>query len=250
VSEESVALDQDASPERTRYRVLLEITDLIAHAKSLPEAFKETGPPGAGSHGMRVVDFTPTTTRAGTCSLCSASYWKKRRGKVESSTLFRSNRSGDAGGHGNIRRTNHHSGHAVRTALSRLCAGVARSWRSIDTVLPMSHLWFILGRSAWQEGCRGAPCRRCRSPFTHCGCWELVTLGEQEAAAPWRQQQSLAAISAIECEPGVWKTVAGDSFQPAEYARYDRHHPRLVGRGRKGSARVLATLSNGASPQS
>jgi len=44
VSEESVALDQDASPERTRYRVLLEITDLIAHAKSLPEALQGLAP--------------------------------------------------------------------------------------------------------------------------------------------------------------------------------------------------------------
>ncbi len=35
----------DASPEYSRYRLLLEITDVVARANSLPEAFKELAPP-------------------------------------------------------------------------------------------------------------------------------------------------------------------------------------------------------------
>ncbi|MGA2457519.1 MAG: sigma 54-interacting transcriptional regulator, partial [Terriglobales bacterium] len=45
MSEGGIALDKDASPERKRYRGLLEITDLVVRAKSLPDAFKELAPP-------------------------------------------------------------------------------------------------------------------------------------------------------------------------------------------------------------
>jgi formate hydrogenlyase transcriptional activator len=39
------ALGEGPSPERTRYQLLLEITDLVARATSLPDAFKELAPP-------------------------------------------------------------------------------------------------------------------------------------------------------------------------------------------------------------
>jgi hypothetical protein len=45
MSEDRVAVEGVASPERTRYRGLLEITDLVVRAKSLPDAFKELAPP-------------------------------------------------------------------------------------------------------------------------------------------------------------------------------------------------------------
>jgi formate hydrogenlyase transcriptional activator len=45
MSETRVVLEGDASPERKRYRGLLEITDLVVRAKSLPDAFKELAPP-------------------------------------------------------------------------------------------------------------------------------------------------------------------------------------------------------------
>ena len=45
MSEGGVAPCKNASPERNRYRALLEITDLVARAKSLPEAFKELAAP-------------------------------------------------------------------------------------------------------------------------------------------------------------------------------------------------------------
>jgi formate hydrogenlyase transcriptional activator len=76
VSEESVALDQDASPERTRYRVLLEITDLIAHAKSLPEAFKELAPRVLALTGCELLNFSLHDPRRN-CMLTQ--YWKKNR---------------------------------------------------------------------------------------------------------------------------------------------------------------------------
>jgi formate hydrogenlyase transcriptional activator len=45
MSENGVALEKECSPERARYRLLLEITDLVARAQSLPDAFKEIAPP-------------------------------------------------------------------------------------------------------------------------------------------------------------------------------------------------------------
>jgi hypothetical protein len=35
---------EDVSPEHSRYRLLLEITDMVARASSLPDAFKELAP--------------------------------------------------------------------------------------------------------------------------------------------------------------------------------------------------------------
>ncbi len=45
MSESGVAPGKDASPERNRYQGLLEITDVVARAKSLPDAFKELATP-------------------------------------------------------------------------------------------------------------------------------------------------------------------------------------------------------------
>ena len=59
MSEGGVARDQDASPERKRYRGLLEITDLVVRAKSLPDAFKELAPPGASPDGGRIAECFP-----------------------------------------------------------------------------------------------------------------------------------------------------------------------------------------------
>ena len=59
MSEGGVALGKDASPERKRYRGLLEITDLVVRAKSPPDAFKELAPPGAGPDGGRIVECFP-----------------------------------------------------------------------------------------------------------------------------------------------------------------------------------------------
>jgi formate hydrogenlyase transcriptional activator len=45
MSESRFAFEDDPSPERNRYQLLLEITDVVARAQSLPEAFKELAPP-------------------------------------------------------------------------------------------------------------------------------------------------------------------------------------------------------------
>jgi formate hydrogenlyase transcriptional activator len=44
MSANKVAFEGCPSPERDRYRLLLEVTDLVARAKSLPDAFKELAP--------------------------------------------------------------------------------------------------------------------------------------------------------------------------------------------------------------
>jgi hypothetical protein len=43
--ENAAQLEGEISPERQRYQLLLEITDLVARAKSLPDAFKALAPP-------------------------------------------------------------------------------------------------------------------------------------------------------------------------------------------------------------
>ena len=45
MSASGIALEGDASPERDRYRLLLEVTDRVARTQSLPEALKELAPP-------------------------------------------------------------------------------------------------------------------------------------------------------------------------------------------------------------
>jgi hypothetical protein len=44
MSDNKVELDGDPLPERDRYRVLLQITDHIARAPSLPDAVREFPP--------------------------------------------------------------------------------------------------------------------------------------------------------------------------------------------------------------
>ncbi|HKM46113.1 MAG TPA: sigma 54-interacting transcriptional regulator [Terriglobales bacterium] len=45
MSENRVGVEGEASPEHLRYRLLLEITDMVARANSLPDAFKKLAPP-------------------------------------------------------------------------------------------------------------------------------------------------------------------------------------------------------------
>ncbi len=65
MSESGVALGKDASPERNRYRVLLEITDMVTRAQSLPDAFKELAPPGAGPDARRIAESFPVRSAPG-----------------------------------------------------------------------------------------------------------------------------------------------------------------------------------------
>ena len=64
VSKAESRLEGYASPERNRYRVLLEITDVVARAKSLPEAFKELAAPVLALTAGELLNF-PSMTRAG-----------------------------------------------------------------------------------------------------------------------------------------------------------------------------------------
>lgn len=59
MSENGEALEADPSSEYNRYRVLLEITDMVARAKSLPEAIQRTRLPIAGLDGRRVAESFP-----------------------------------------------------------------------------------------------------------------------------------------------------------------------------------------------
>jgi len=72
--EGGVAPYKDASSERNRYRVLLEITDLVARAKSLPEAFKELAAPVLALTGGELLNVSLHDPRRD-CMLTH--YWKK-----------------------------------------------------------------------------------------------------------------------------------------------------------------------------
>src|SRR5271169_616339 len=72
--ENRVALEGEASPEHSRYRLLLEITDLVARARSLPEALKELAPPVLALTGGELLNLSLHDPRRD-CMLTQ--YWKK-----------------------------------------------------------------------------------------------------------------------------------------------------------------------------
>src|SRR5271156_3840468 len=74
VPEDRDALEGEASPERSRYRLLLEITDLVARAQSLPIAFKELAPPVLALTGGELLNLSLHDPRRD-CMLTQ--YWKK-----------------------------------------------------------------------------------------------------------------------------------------------------------------------------
>jgi len=76
MSESGVALEKEPSTERDRYRLLLEITDLVARAKSLPDAFKELAPPVLALTGGDVLNLSLHDPRRN-CML--SRYWKKNQ---------------------------------------------------------------------------------------------------------------------------------------------------------------------------
>ena len=86
MSESGVALEKEPSTERDRYRLLLEITDLVARAKSLPDAFKELAPPVLALTGGDVLNLSLHDPRRN-CML--SRYWKKNQenGELEHSPV-------------------------------------------------------------------------------------------------------------------------------------------------------------------
>src|SRR5208282_3190171 len=74
--EGGVALERDASPECNRYRLLLEITDLVARAKTLPDAFKELAGPVLALTGGELLNLALHDPRQ---DCMQTRYWKKNR---------------------------------------------------------------------------------------------------------------------------------------------------------------------------
>ena len=64
------------SPERSRYRLLLEATDRLAVAKSLPEAFKELAPPVLDLTGGDLLNLSLHDPHR---NLMLTQYWKKNQ---------------------------------------------------------------------------------------------------------------------------------------------------------------------------
>ncbi|MGO9864681.1 MAG: sigma 54-interacting transcriptional regulator [Terriglobales bacterium] len=75
-SEIRVADDLDGSPERDRYRLLLEITDLVARSQTLPDAFKELAPPVLALTGGELLNLSLHDPRRD-CMVTH--YWKKNQ---------------------------------------------------------------------------------------------------------------------------------------------------------------------------
>ena len=75
-SETRVADDLEGSPERDRYRLLLEITDLVARSQTLPDAFKELAPPVLALTGGELLNLSLHDPRRD-CMVTH--YWKKNQ---------------------------------------------------------------------------------------------------------------------------------------------------------------------------
>ncbi len=76
MSENRIEVEGDSSAERKRYRLLLEITDLVARAQSLPAAFKELAPPVLALTGGELLNLS-LHDPSRDCMLTH--YWKKNR---------------------------------------------------------------------------------------------------------------------------------------------------------------------------
>jgi formate hydrogenlyase transcriptional activator len=76
MSETRVVLEGDASPERKRYRGLLEITDLVVRATNLPDAFKELAPPVLALTAGELLNYSLHDPRRD-CMLTH--YWKRNQ---------------------------------------------------------------------------------------------------------------------------------------------------------------------------
>ena len=76
MSEISFELEGDPSLEHNRYRLLLEITDIVARAQSLPEAFKQLAPPVLDMTRGELLNLSLYDQRQD-CMLTQ--YWKKNQ---------------------------------------------------------------------------------------------------------------------------------------------------------------------------
>ena len=152
MSESGVVLEKEPSPERDRYRLLLEVADRVARTQSLPDALKELAPPVLALTGGEVLHLSLHDPRRD-CMLTH--YWKKNRESGEFEALpVDEAASGWA--------WKHQEPIAIpdieqRASLSRLRARVTQSRRPILYRSSLEHafepLWSI---GPGQEGCRGS----------------------------------------------------------------------------------------------
>ena len=84
MSEYGAGLKSDSSPEQDRYHLLLEITDLVARAQSLPEAFKEFAAPVLALTGGELLNLSLHDPRR---DCMRTYYWKKNQENGEFDSL-------------------------------------------------------------------------------------------------------------------------------------------------------------------
>lgn len=76
MSENRAEFVENESPERSRYRLLLEITDRLAQAKSLPEVLKEVAPPVLNLTGGELLNLSLHDPRR---DYMMTQYWKRNQ---------------------------------------------------------------------------------------------------------------------------------------------------------------------------
>jgi formate hydrogenlyase transcriptional activator len=84
MSETGVALEGGSSADRNRYQLLLEITDLLGRAKSLPDAFKELAAPVLALTGGELLNVSLHDSRL---DCMRTHYWKKNQESGEFDAL-------------------------------------------------------------------------------------------------------------------------------------------------------------------
>ena len=191
MSEGGVAPERDASPERSRYRLLLEITDLVARAKSLPDAFKELAAPVLALTGGELLNLSLHDPRRD-CMLTH--YWKRNQESGEFDVLPVDEAADRVGME--TSGADRHSRYRARAALSRLRARVAQSRRAIVHRPSHEHaLRAVLERLAWA---RAFP--RCWNVediefLSRVALMGALALEKERANRAFEEQQSLVAIS-------------------------------------------------------
>ncbi len=189
MSTSKFALDRDASPERSRYRLLLEITDLVARAKSLPDAFKEFAAPVLALTGGELLNLALHDPRRN-CMVNQ--YWKENRESGEFAASPDRAATGWAWKHQEplvIPDTEHER--RFPSCIPVLLNHRVRSY----TVLPMSTPSHHFGALALGKNAPGPPDIEDIEFLSCVASMGALALEKEKAQLAYEEQQCLVAIS-------------------------------------------------------
>jgi formate hydrogenlyase transcriptional activator len=213
------AIGGDSSPERSRYQLLLEITDMVARAHSLSDAFKELAPPVLDLTGGELLSLSLHDARRD----CMVNrYWKKNQESGEFETFpVDQVATGWA--------WEHQQPVAIPdTKREQRFPGCMPAWlnqgvRSL-TILPMSTPSSRFGALGLGKSAPHEPLKREDVEFlSHVALMGAVALEKEKAHRAFEEQQSLVAISRkLSSSLELEKVLSAILSSLRGIARYDR----------------------------